>query len=225
MLDHAPQNLLTRNCWDVIDDVDVVVELIGGIDPAGALVRQRWQPDKPVVTANKLLLAKTPTSKLIASFVTRRRWAERFRRSKLSAHLPTMARIVSLSGVLNGTCNYILDRIAAGCSWEQAVAEAQEQGFAEADPSADLSGPTPSASCGCSRVAPFRKSVAHSIDSTGIDADRSRLGAIRGARGQSSAAGRHRKNLADGSVHLDVNRRSSTPRIPLRRSGTKKIVC
>ena len=49
-------------------------------------------------------------------------------------------RIVSLSGVLNGTCNYILDRIAAGCSWEQAVAEAQANGFAEQDPRADLSG-------------------------------------------------------------------------------------
>ena len=56
-IEHAPENLLTRDCWDVIDDVDVVVELIGGSDPAGDLVNAALAAGKPVVTANKLLLA------------------------------------------------------------------------------------------------------------------------------------------------------------------------
>ena len=55
--DHAPSNLLTRDCWNAIDDVDVVVELIGGTDPAGELVKAALAAGKPVVTANKLLLA------------------------------------------------------------------------------------------------------------------------------------------------------------------------
>ena len=79
--------------------------------------------------------------------------------------------IVSLSGVLNGTCNYILDRIAAGCSWEQAVAEAQAKGFAEAGSAAPISPvPTPFASCDCWPAAPFPRSTAHYVSSTGIDA-------------------------------------------------------
>ncbi len=56
-VDHAPRNLLTKDCWDVIDDVDVVVELIGGSEPAGDLVHAALAAGKPVVTANKLLLA------------------------------------------------------------------------------------------------------------------------------------------------------------------------
>ena len=124
-LDHAPSNLLTRDCWDVIDDVDVVVELIGGSDPAGELVNAALAAGKPVVTANKLLLAGD------AQLETHRdlRYS-----AAVGGAVPALEavraladddQIVSLSGVLNGTCNYILDRIAAGCSWEQAVAEAQ----------------------------------------------------------------------------------------------------
>ena len=55
---HAPRHLLTRDCWDVIDDVDVVVELIGGSEPAGDLVNAALNAGIPVVTANKLLLAE-----------------------------------------------------------------------------------------------------------------------------------------------------------------------
>ncbi len=173
---HAPANLLTRDCWDVIDDVDVVVELIGGSDPAGDLVNAALAAGKPVVTANKLLLAGD------ARLETHR---ELRYSAAVGGAVPALeavraladdGRIVSLSGVLNGTCNYILDRIAAGCSWEQAVTEAQERGFAEADPSADLSGADTVCKLRLLARRAFPQTGTHSISSTGIDAVDHRLG-------------------------------------------------
>jgi homoserine dehydrogenase len=139
-LGHAPANLLTRDCWKVIDDVDVVVELIGGAEPAGVLVKAALTSGKPVVTANKLLLASDV--QLEAHHELRCSAAVGGAVPALEAvrALAKEDRIASLCGVLNGTCNYILDRIAAGGSLTQAVAEAQVHGFAEADPSSDLSG-------------------------------------------------------------------------------------
>jgi homoserine dehydrogenase len=169
-VDHAPRNLLTRDCWDVIDDVDVVVELIGGSDPAGELVNAALAAGKPVVTANKLLLANDAH-------------LERHRDLRYSAAVggavPALEavraladdnQIISLSGVLNGTCNYILDRIAAGCSREQAVSEAQARGFAEADASADLSGADTVCKLRLLARRAFPQTAAHSISSTGIEA-------------------------------------------------------
>ncbi len=133
-LDHAPANLLTRDCWDVIDDVDVVVELIGGSDPAGDLVRAALAAGKPVVTANKLLLAEDARLETFDDLRYSAAVGGAVPALEAVRALADDGQIVSFSGVLNGTCNYILDRIAAGCSWEQAVAEAQAKGFAEQDP-------------------------------------------------------------------------------------------
>jgi homoserine dehydrogenase len=141
-VDHAPEHLLTRNCWDVLDDIDVLVELIGGCGPAGELVHAALLAGKSVVTANKLLVANDASlgqhralrySAAVGGAVPALEAV-----NALAA--PNSGGIVSISGVLNGTCNYILDRLAAGCSWEQAVAEAQAHGFAEQDPTADVSG-------------------------------------------------------------------------------------
>ncbi|MGC2109922.1 MAG: homoserine dehydrogenase, partial [Candidatus Korobacteraceae bacterium] len=137
---HAPSNLLTRDCWDVIDDVDVVVELIGGSAPAGELVHAALAAGKPVVTANKLLLAEDGALQQFENLRYSAAVGGAVPALEAVRSLAGEGQIVSLSGVLNGTCNYILDRIAAGCSWEQAVAEAQANGFAEQDPRADLSG-------------------------------------------------------------------------------------
>ncbi len=137
---HASPELLTRDCRQAIEDVDVVVELIGGTSPAGELVAEALAAGKPVVTANKLLLAENPHlgrhrglrySAAVGGAVP----ALEAVRAVVQAQ-----RVLSLAGVLNGTCNYILDRIAAGDSFEQALAKAQANGFAEADPRADLSG-------------------------------------------------------------------------------------
>jgi homoserine dehydrogenase len=202
-LDHAPANLLTRDCWDVIDDVDVVVELIGGSDPAGDLVNAALAAGKPVVTANKLLLAGDAR-------------LENHRKLRYSAAVggavPALeavraladdGHIVSLSGVLNGTCNYILDRIAAGCSWEQAVAEAQERGFAETDPSADLSGADTICKLQLLARRAFPHIDAHHISSTGIDAiDPEWVQAAARDGGRARLIGT--AQLVNGRVHLEV---------------------
>ncbi len=201
--DHAPQNLLTRDCWGVIEDVDVVVELIGGSDPAGGLVHAALASGKPVVTANKLLLANNAT--LEAHRELRYSAAVGGAVPALEAvrALANDGRIVSLSGVLNGTCNYILDRIAAGSSWEQAVAEAQAYGFAEADPSADTSGADTVCKLRLLARRAFPDAGTHSISSTGIDA-------IDPAWVQTAVHNGNRARLVgtakltDGRVHLEV---------------------
>jgi homoserine dehydrogenase len=201
--DHAPQNLLTLNCWDVIDDVDVVVELIGGSDPAGELVHAALAAGKPVVTANKLLLANN--AKLETHHALRYSAAVGGAVPALEAvrALADDGRIVSLSGVLNGTCNFILDRIAAGSSWEQAVAEAQARGFAEADPSADTSGADTVCKLRLLARRAFPNAAAHSIRSTGIesiDPDWVQSAARNGGRARLVGTAK----LTDGRVHLEV---------------------
>jgi len=112
-------------------------------------------------------------------------------------------RIVSLSGVLNGTCNYILDRIAAGCNWEQAVAEAQAKGFAEQDPSAYLSGSDTVCKLRLLARRAFPEVDAHYVSATGIDA-------IDPDWVQSAVRDGHRARLVGtaqldgGRVHLEV---------------------
>lgn len=201
--DHAPSHLLTRDCWDVINDVDVVVELIGGSDPAGGLVRAALAAGKPVVTANKLLVASD--ARLIHHPALRYSAAVGGAVPALEAvqAVADRARIVSLSGVLNGTCNYILDRIAAGCSWAQAVAEAQTHGFAEQDPRADLSGSDTVCKLQLLARRAFPHVDHHSVASVGIDsidADWVQAAARDGGRARLVGTAR----LENGRVHLEV---------------------
>ena len=167
----APQHLLTRNCWEVLDDIDVLVELIGGSEPAGNLVRAALEAGKPVVSANKLLVANAPA--LSAHDGLRYSAAVGGAVPALEAVRAIAqagaGRIVSISGVLNGTCNYILDRLAAGCSWEQAVAEAQAHGFAEQDPTADVSGADTACKLRLLARCAFPEFDSDSVDVTGID--------------------------------------------------------
>jgi homoserine dehydrogenase len=202
-LDHAPRNLLTRACWDVIDDVDVVVELIGGTDPAGELVNAALAAGKPVVTANKLLLAgdaqlETHCDLRYSAAVGGAVPALEAVRALAQDH-----EIVSVSGVLNGTCNYILDRMAAGCLWEQAITEAQEHGFAEQDPSADLSGSDTVCKLRLLARRAFPQTTAHYVSSTGIegiDPDWVQSAARNGGRARLVGTAQ----ISNGRVHLEV---------------------
>ena len=167
--EHAPPHLLTRDCWNVIDDVDVVVELIGGNQPAGELVNAALGAGIPVVTANKLLLARD--AGLAASDGIRYSAAVGGAVPALEAvqALAGNGGVVALSGVLNGTCNFILDRLAAGCSWEQALAEAQANGFAEQDPTADVSGTDTVCKLRLLARSAFPGAARHAVEATGID--------------------------------------------------------
>ena len=201
--DDAPDHLLTRDCWEVIDGVDVVVELIGGTEPAGDLVRAALSAGKPVVTANKLLLAKDVTLEGLGELRYSAAVGGAVPALEAVKALADDGRIVSLSGVLNGTCNYILDRIAAGCSWEQAVAEAQANGFAEQDPRADLSGSDTVCKLRLLARRAFPEIEKHYVTVAGInaiDADWVQSAAREGCRARLVGTA----FVAGGSVHLEV---------------------
>jgi homoserine dehydrogenase len=170
------------------------------------LVKAALASGKPVVTANKLLLASDP--RLEAHRELRYSAAVGGAVPALEAvrALADDGSIVSLSGVLNGTCNYILDRLAAGCSWEQAIAEAQDRGFAEADPSADLSGSDTVCKLRLLARRAFPETSAHYVSSTGIDSVD--LDWVQGAARQGSRARLvGTASLTDGRVHLEVKPR------------------
>jgi homoserine dehydrogenase len=138
----------TERIEDVLEsDADVVVELIGGLDPAGDWVRRALRAGKSVVTANKLLISERgPELVDLAQSMGRR---IEFGAS-VAGGIPAIIgiqeglagdRLYRIAGILNGTCNYILTKMEAiGASFQSALKEAQELGFAEADPSSDVDG-------------------------------------------------------------------------------------
>ncbi len=138
----------TERIEDVLgSDADVVVELIGGLDPAGDFVRRALNAGKSVVTANKLLISECGPE-LVDLARSKGRRIE-FGAS-VAGGIPAIIGIQEglagdnlyrIAGILNGTCNYILTRMEAiGASFQSALKEAQELGFAEADPSSDVDG-------------------------------------------------------------------------------------
>jgi len=128
-------------------DVDVVVELMGGMEPAHELARSALQRGKAVVTANKQLIAHFGPELLE---LARENHQYLGFGACVAGGVPVLSglhdglagdRIVQIRGILNGTCNYILTRIEqAGVSFEDALREAQQSGFAEADPTEDIGG-------------------------------------------------------------------------------------
>ena len=143
-----PRIRWTENVEDVLSsDANIVVELIGGLDPAGQWVRRALECGKSVVTANKQLIAHHG-SELIR--LAREHGQHLAFGASVAGGVPVISglhdglagdELVQLCGILNGTCNYILTRIErAGVSFEEALREAQKLGFAEANPSEDVDG-------------------------------------------------------------------------------------
>lgn len=128
-------------------DADVIVELMGGLEPAHQLVRGALQSGKSVVTANKQLIARFGTELLQLASENGQYLGFG---ACVAGGVPVLAalqdglsgdRLLQLRGILNGTCNYILTRIErSGISFAEALAEAQQAGFAEADPTDDIDG-------------------------------------------------------------------------------------
>src|SRR5215469_54052 len=145
--DGTPRNLLTQDPWQVIDsDCDLVVELIGGMSPAKELMAAALRAGKHVITANKMVMAHHGRE-------LRRLAAENDVQLLFSAAVGGAApmleqvrqvaetrNIRSLRGVVNGTTNFILDRLAEGISREEAISAAQRLGLAEQDATTDLDG-------------------------------------------------------------------------------------
>jgi homoserine dehydrogenase len=125
-------------------DPDILVELIGGVDVASEAMHNALLRGAQVVTANKAAVAKHWDP--LHACAARNGGELRFSAAVGGGApvLETLRRlngsVVSVEGVMNGTCNYLLSRLAEGWSFEQALSKAQELGFAEADPSADVDG-------------------------------------------------------------------------------------
>lgn len=146
-LAQSQPDIFTDNWSEVVEsDCDVVVELIGGTETAKAAVTAALQSGKPVVTANKSLVARC--------------WEELKQAKKSDVGVLYSAavgggtpmletvdwmtqsglEVRKILGILNGTTNFVLDLVANGTSFSQAIEQAQQKGLAEADPSGDLSG-------------------------------------------------------------------------------------
>ena len=129
------------------DEIDVVIEVAGGVEPIDSLLTLALEHGKHVVTANKSLLA-TKGPDLFAT--ARRHGVSIAFEASCGGGIPCVTalttglmanRIDALFGILNGTCNYILTEMTTGGkAYAQALKEAQEAGFAEADPTLDVSG-------------------------------------------------------------------------------------
>ncbi len=129
------------------DDVDVVVELIGGVEVADRLVRAALNAKKHVVTANKALLAERGAA-LFA--LAEAQGCDLYFEAAVAGAIPVIRvireslasdHIRSVRGIINGTSNYILSSMAnEGAAFADALKAAQEAGFAEADPTLDITG-------------------------------------------------------------------------------------
>jgi homoserine dehydrogenase len=129
------------------DDVDLVIEVIGGIEPARSLILAAMRHGASVVTANKVLLAEDGVTLFEAA---EEAGTDLYFEAAVAGAIPIIRplreslvgdEITSVIGIVNGTTNYILDRMdAGGISYTDALHEAQELGYAEADPTADVEG-------------------------------------------------------------------------------------
>lgn len=147
---HVPRDLLTTDAAALVADpsIDVVVELIGGLEPAGSLVRAALDSGRPVITANKALLASHDGVALRT--LARERAVDLLYEAAVAGAIPlvralreslTGERIHRVMGIVNGTTNFILTRMGEeGADYATVLAEAQALGLAERDPTADVEG-------------------------------------------------------------------------------------
>ena len=144
-----PPGVLTTDAAAVVADprVDVVVEVIGGIEPARTLILSALKSGKPVITANKELLANCGAELFEAAAAS---GVDLLFEAAVAGGIPLIRplreslageSIRRVMGIVNGTTNFILTRMSeAGASYHDALAEAQSLGYAERDPTADVEG-------------------------------------------------------------------------------------
>jgi homoserine dehydrogenase len=144
-----PSSLVTADAKALVEDpeVEVVVELIGGMEPARSLVRAALSAGKPVVTANKELLAAEGAS---LTSLAADAGVDLLYEAAVAGAIPIIRPLREslagepvrrVMGIVNGTTNFILTRMSeAGLGYADALAEAQQLGYAERDPSADVEG-------------------------------------------------------------------------------------
>ena len=145
----VPQDKLTDNPYDVVNDptIDVVVELMGGVEPAWDYIKTALENGKHIVTANKELLAKKGEELFNLS---EKHNCVVLYEAAIAGGIPLIMpiktilagnKINKVQAILNGTTNYILTKMDTdGASYEDVLKEAQELGYAETDPTGDVEG-------------------------------------------------------------------------------------
>jgi len=145
----VPPELVTTDAMRLVTrpDVDIVVEMIGGVEPARSLLLAAMETGKSVVTANKALLGADGAAMHAAA---RQHGADLFYEASVAGAIPLLRplreslagdAVRRVLGIVNGTTNYILDKMdSTGADFGDALMEAQALGYAEADPTADVSG-------------------------------------------------------------------------------------
>jgi homoserine dehydrogenase len=144
-----PAGLFTTDAHGLVTrgDVDVVVEVVGGIEPARGLILAALESGASVVTANKALLAEDGATLFAAA---ERAGRDLYYEAAVAGAIPILRplreslagdRVTRVLGIVNGTTNFILDRMdTVGSGFAEALEEAQQLGYAEADPTADVEG-------------------------------------------------------------------------------------
>ena len=146
--------LLTTDANEAIDGADIVIELIGSIEPAFTYVKRALGNGSTVITGNKALLAQHGAE---LYELAEQNDTDLYYEAAVAGAIPIVYglresiagdRVNRLVGIVNGTTNFILDqRTTTGATYEEALARAQELGFAEADPTADVEGLDAAAKC------------------------------------------------------------------------------
>jgi homoserine dehydrogenase len=143
------EDLFTTDAHAVVEDptIDIIVEVIGGIEPARTLILAALKSGKPVITANKELLANCGTELFEAAATA---GVDLLFEAAVAGGIPLIRplreslageRIRRVMGIVNGTTNFILSRMSeSGATYHDALAEAQSLGYAERDPTADVEG-------------------------------------------------------------------------------------
>jgi homoserine dehydrogenase len=137
----------TEKIDDVLtSNVDVVIELMGGLNPVEGWLRKALASGKSVVTANKQLIAYRGTG---LAKLAEKHGVQLIHGAAVAGGVPVITgmqqglsgdQTIRLSGIVNGTCNYILSRMETGADYATVLADAQQLGYAEANPSADVDG-------------------------------------------------------------------------------------
>jgi homoserine dehydrogenase len=174
----VPTHLLTTDAEALVSrgDVDVVVELMGGIEPARSLVLSAIAHGASVVTANKALMAADGARLHEAA---RESGVDLYFEAAVAGAIPLLRplreslvgdRVNRVMGIVNGTTNYVLDRMdTAGESFDEVLADAQRLGYAEADPTADVDGHDAAAKAAILASLAFHTRVtADQVEVTGI---------------------------------------------------------
>jgi homoserine dehydrogenase len=173
----APAGLLTTDVSEIANDpaIAVVAEVMGGLDPAGPYVLDLLARGKHVVTANKQLVARRAPELFAAASAGGVQL--RFEASvcaaipviKVLREALVVTNVHRVLGIVNGTTNFVLTEMEAGSNYADALADAQARGYAEADPSDDVSGADAAAKMAILATVAFNTRVAlEDVDHTGI---------------------------------------------------------